>query len=56
MGFNVDYRLSPRAKFPDHLVDCKKALAWIRAHADEYCVDPDFIVVTGGSGVGTCAP
>jgi acetyl esterase/lipase len=52
VGFNVDYRLSPRAKFPDHLVDCKKALAWIRAHADEYDVDPDFIVVTGGSAGG----
>lgn len=52
VGFNVDYRLSPRAKFPDHLVDCKRALAWIRAHADEYGVDPDFIVVTGGSAGG----
>lgn len=52
VGFNIDYRLSPRAKFPDHLVDCKKALAWIREHADEYGVDPDFIVVTGGSAGG----
>lgn len=52
VGFNVDYRLSPRAKFPHHLVDCKKALAWIREHADEYSVDPDFIVVTGGSAGG----
>jgi acetyl esterase/lipase len=52
VGFNVDYRLSPRAKFPDHLVDCKAALAWIREHADEYGVDPDFIVVTGGSAGG----
>ena len=52
VGFNVDYRLSPRAKFPDHLVDLKKALAWIRDHADEYGVDPDFIVVTGGSAGG----
>lgn len=52
VGFNVDYRLSPRAKFPDHLVDCKKALAWIRDHADEYGIDPDFIVVTGGSAGG----
>ena len=52
VGFNADYRLSPRAKFPDHLVDCKKALAWIREHADEYGVDPDFIVVTGGSAGG----
>ncbi|MHB1137947.1 MAG: alpha/beta hydrolase fold domain-containing protein [Microthrixaceae bacterium] len=52
VGFNADYRLSPRAKFPDHLVDCKRALAWIREHADEYDVDPNFVVVTGGSAGG----
>lgn len=52
VGFNVEYRLSPRAKFPMHLTDCKAALAWIREHADEYGVDPDFIVVTGGSAGG----
>ena len=42
--FNANYRLSPRATLPDHLVDCKRALAWIREHADEYGVDPDFVV------------
>ncbi|MEZ5143620.1 MAG: alpha/beta hydrolase [Acidimicrobiales bacterium] len=50
--FNVDYRLSPMATFPDHLVDVKRALAWIRAHADEYGIDPDFVAVTGGSAGG----
>ncbi|MBA3550349.1 MAG: alpha/beta hydrolase [Nannocystis sp.] len=49
VGFNVDYRLSPKATFPEHLIDVKRALAWIREHAVEYGVDPDFIVVTGGS-------
>jgi acetyl esterase/lipase len=49
VGFNANYRLSPAATWPDHLVDCKRALAWIREHADEYDIDPDFIVVTGGS-------
>ena len=52
VGFNVNYRLSPGATFPDHLVDVKAALAWIRAHADEYGIDPDFVVVTGGSAGG----
>jgi acetyl esterase/lipase len=49
VGFNVDYRLSPRAAFPDHLVDVKRAIAWVREHAEEHGVDPSFIVVTGGS-------
>ena len=50
--FNVDYRLSPMATFPDHLVDVKRAIAWIREHADEFGIDPDFIAVTGGSAGG----
>lgn len=49
VGFNVDYRLSPRAAFPAHLVDVKRAIAWVREHAEEYGVDPSFVVVTGGS-------
>lgn len=55
VGFNVNYRLSPRATFPDHLIDVKRALAWIREHAEEYGVDPDFICVTGGSAGGHLA-
>lgn len=52
VGFNANYRLSPAATWPDHLIDCKRALAWVREHAEEYGADPDFIVVTGGSAGG----
>lgn len=52
VGFNVNYRLAPKAKFPEQLVDCKRAVAWIRENADELGVDPDFIAVTGGSAGG----
>jgi acetyl esterase/lipase len=52
VGFNVNYRLSPAARFPDHLLDLKRGLAWIRAHSDEYGIDPDFICITGGSAGG----
>jgi len=51
----INYRLSPRAKFPDHLVDCKLAIAWIREHIAEYGGDPGRIVVTGGSAGGHLA-
>ncbi|MCC5952883.1 MAG: alpha/beta hydrolase [Acidimicrobiia bacterium] len=50
--FNVDYRLSPMATFPDHLVDVKRAIAWVREHADAYGVDPDMVAITGGSAGG----
>ncbi|MDX1649773.1 MAG: alpha/beta hydrolase [Myxococcota bacterium] len=48
----ANYRLSPKATFPDHLIDCKRALAWVRAHVAEHGGDPDFVVVTGGSAGG----
>ncbi len=47
-----NYRLSPRATFPDHLIDLKRALCWIREHIAEHGGDPDFVAVTGGSAGG----
>jgi acetyl esterase/lipase len=51
----ANYRLSPRGRWPDHLVDCKLALAWIREHVHEYGGDPSRVVVTGGSAGGHLA-
>jgi acetyl esterase/lipase len=51
----VNYRLSPRATWPDQIVDCKRALAWIRQHVAEHGGDPDYVVVTGGSAGGHLA-
>ena len=48
----INYRLSPRATWPDHIVDCKRALAWVRDHIAEYGGDPGFIAVSGGSAGG----
>ncbi len=50
--FNVNYRLSPGVAMPDHLVDLKRGLAWIKEHADDYGIDPTFVCVTGGSAGG----
>ncbi|GAB2838189.1 alpha/beta hydrolase [Actinoallomurus bryophytorum] len=55
VGINVDYRLSPRVKFPDHLIDLKRAIRWYREHAEEHGADPDFLCVTGGSAGGHLA-
>ncbi|MEY2451681.1 MAG: hypothetical protein QOD92_1255 [Acidimicrobiaceae bacterium] len=52
VGINANYRLSPRAKFPAHLIDLKKAIAWYREHAEEHGADPNFLCVTGGSAGG----
>ena len=51
----ANYRLSPHATFPDHLIDCKAALRWIRENVAGFGGDPDFVVVTGGSAGGHLA-
>ncbi|CAM4087384.1 Carboxylesterase NlhH [Mycobacterium basiliense] len=48
----INYRHSPRNTWPDHIIDVKRALAWVKAHIGEYGGDPDFIAVTGGSAGG----
>jgi acetyl esterase/lipase len=52
---SATYRLSPAATFPDHLLDAKRALVWIREHGAEYGADPSFVAVTGGSAGGHLA-
>jgi acetyl esterase/lipase len=48
----INYRLSPRSTWPDHIVDVKRALAWTKEHIAEYGGDPDWIAITGGSAGG----
>ncbi|MCH7708536.1 MAG: alpha/beta hydrolase [Myxococcales bacterium] len=48
----ANYRLSPKATFPDHLIDLKRAVAWIRSEIAGYGGNPNFIAVTGGSAGG----
>ncbi len=53
--FSVSYRFSPDIVFPEHLIDVKHALRWIRNNAEEHGLDPDFIIATGGSSGGHLA-
>jgi acetyl esterase/lipase len=48
----INYRLSPRDPFPAHIVDVKRAIAWIRENAAVHGGDPSFLAVTGGSAGG----
>ncbi|MBZ4537218.1 alpha/beta hydrolase [Mycobacterium avium] len=48
----INYRHSPRNTWPDHIVDVKRALAWVKQHIAGYGGDPDFIAITGGSAGG----
>lgn len=46
---SINYRLVPDGVFPRNATDCMCALAFIRAHAAEYTIDPDRIAVVGYS-------
>lgn len=46
---DINYRLAPKHRFPDCLVDVKAAIAWTKKHIHEYGGDPEFIALTGGS-------
>ncbi|MCW2691104.1 MAG: hypothetical protein JWR37_5994, partial [Mycobacterium sp.] len=52
---SIDYRVSPRHTWPDHIADVKRALAWIKENIAEYGGDPDFVAITGGSAGGHLA-
>lgn len=52
----IDYRLSPKIAFPDHLIDSKRAVAYLRRNArTRFDADPGFIVVAGESAGGHLA-
>jgi acetyl esterase/lipase len=48
----INYRLSPKATWPDHIIDVKRALTWVKQHIAEYGGDPSFIAISGGSAGG----
>lgn len=52
---NVDYDLSPKAKFPIALNQCNMILDYISENSEELKVDPNKIVVMGDSAGGNLA-
>jgi acetyl esterase/lipase len=51
----IDYRLSPKHRWPAHIHDCKAAIRWLRSHAVEFGIDPDRIGAMGSSAGGHLA-
>ncbi len=45
----VDYRLYPRARFPDFVHDVAAAVGWARDHASQYGGDPQRLFLVGHS-------
>ena len=58
LGFvvaTINYRMSGESPYPAALDDCRCAVRWMRAHADEYRIDPHRIGAYGNSAGGHLA-
>jgi acetyl esterase/lipase len=49
---SINHRLAPKARWPAHIVDVKRAIAWVKEHIAGYGGDPAFVAITGGSSGG----
>ena len=52
---SIEYRLTGQGIFPDHIVDCKNALIYLKENAGKYGYDASRIVVAGDSAGGHLA-
>jgi acetyl esterase/lipase len=52
---DIAYRLLPEVDIYGMVGDVKRAVAWMKANADDYDVDPEMIVLGGGSAGGHLA-
>ncbi len=52
---SANYALSPKARWPRHVLDCKLALAWVKRHIADYGGDPGLVFLSGGSAGGHLA-
>jgi acetyl esterase/lipase len=52
---SVEYRVAPEHPDPAPVEDCYAGLMWTAEHADKVDIDPDRIVVAGGSAGGGLA-
>jgi alpha-L-fucosidase 2 len=53
--FSINYRLSDKTRYEGMVEDVEKAVAWVRANASRYRVDPEKIALIGESAGGHLA-
>ena len=52
---SIEYRVAGEAKFPAAVLDCREAIRYMKVHAEEYRIDPEKVIVIGGSAGGNLA-
>lgn len=55
IGVSLSYRLTGEAPYPAQIQDTKLAIRYLRAHAEQYYIDPERIGVWGSSAGGHLA-
>lgn len=50
--FSINYRLAPKHRYPACIEDVETAIRWVKAHAAQYHLDPQRIVLAGESAGG----
>jgi acetyl esterase/lipase len=50
-----NYRLSPKATWPEHIIDVKRAICYLKENAEVYGIDRNKIFISGGSAGGQLA-
>ncbi len=49
---DIDYTLNPKTSVPGMAMDVKRAIIWLKTHADRYQIDPHRIILVGQSAGG----
>jgi acetyl esterase/lipase len=52
---SIDYRRSPRYRFPAHIEDVKRGIVWAKENAKNFGGDPGFVAIAGNSAGGHLA-
>ncbi|WP_328929719.1 alpha/beta hydrolase [Streptomyces sp. NBC_00190] len=52
---SANYRLRPEVRHPEHLIDAKRVIAWVREHGRAYGADPATLFMAGSSAGGHMA-
>jgi acetyl esterase/lipase len=52
---SANYRLGTSVRYPDHLVDAKKVIAWVREHGNEHGAGSEIVVAGSSAGANLAA-